>query len=91
MALALESTDIKNKLEDLSGVALKPGENPYNALIETCNDDPVRSSEELLSATIMSIMPQLLPPLPYKHARTWNSNGLPGANPSFVRCSPPQA
>lgn len=41
MAPALESTDLKNKLEDLSGVVLKPGENPYNALIEVCDDDPV--------------------------------------------------
>lgn len=41
MGSALESTDIKNKLEDLTGVKLKPGENPYNALIETCNDDHV--------------------------------------------------
>ncbi|OTB07108.1 hypothetical protein M426DRAFT_54379 [Hypoxylon sp. CI-4A] len=38
----LESTDVKNKLEDLSGVVLKPGENPYNALIEACDDDPAK-------------------------------------------------
>lgn len=44
MGSALESTDIKNKLEDLTGVKLKPGENPYNALIETCNDDHVECS-----------------------------------------------
>ncbi len=42
MGSALESTDVKNKLEDLSGITLKPGENPYNALIETCNDDHVK-------------------------------------------------
>ncbi|KAK9782741.1 putative 60S ribosomal protein L44 [Seiridium cardinale] len=42
MASVLESTDLKNKLEDLSGVVLKPGENPYNALIETCGDDPAQ-------------------------------------------------
>ncbi len=41
MAAALESADAKNKLEDLSGVVLKPGENPYNALIEACDDNPV--------------------------------------------------
>ncbi|KAI1142493.1 RNA ligase/cyclic nucleotide phosphodiesterase [Hypoxylon sp. FL0543] len=40
MSSVLESADIKNKLEDLSGVVLKPGENPYNALIEAGNDDP---------------------------------------------------
>lgn len=44
MAPTLESTDIKNKLEDLSGVVIKPGENPYNALIEACGDDPVSFS-----------------------------------------------
>ncbi|KAI1133440.1 60S ribosomal protein L44 [Nemania abortiva] len=40
MGSTLELTDVKNKLEDLSGVVLKPGENPYNALIEACHDDP---------------------------------------------------
>ena len=38
----MESTDAKNKLEDLSGVQLKPGENPYNALIDACDDDHVK-------------------------------------------------
>lgn len=42
MGSVLESTDVKNKLEDLSGVVLKPGDNPYNALIESCNDDPAQ-------------------------------------------------
>lgn len=41
MSPALESTDAKNKLEDLSGVKIKPGENPYKALIEACHDDAV--------------------------------------------------
>jgi hypothetical protein len=41
MGSTFELTDVKNKLEDLSGVVLKPGENPYNALIEACHDDPV--------------------------------------------------
>ncbi len=41
MSAALESTDAKNRLEDLSGVALTPGENPYHALIAACSDDPV--------------------------------------------------
>ncbi|KAI0479595.1 RNA ligase/cyclic nucleotide phosphodiesterase [Xylaria cf. heliscus] len=41
MGSILESTDVKNKLVDLSGVVIKPGENPYNALIEACHDDPV--------------------------------------------------
>lgn len=43
MGSILESTDVKNKLVDLSGVVVKPGENPYNALIEACHDDPVES------------------------------------------------
>ncbi|KAI1778139.1 RNA ligase/cyclic nucleotide phosphodiesterase [Hypoxylon cercidicola] len=42
MGSILESIDIKNKLEDLSGVVLKPGENPYNALIEACDDEPAK-------------------------------------------------
>lgn len=41
MGSILENTDAQNKLEDLSGVKLKPGENPYNALINACNDDHV--------------------------------------------------
>lgn len=41
MSVSLESTDAKNKLEDLSGVKFKAGENPYKALIEACNDDAV--------------------------------------------------
>lgn len=41
VAPQLESTDVKNKLEDLSGVVIKPGDNPYDALIQACNDDPV--------------------------------------------------
>lgn len=41
MSPVLESTDAKNKLEDLSGITIAPGENPYEALIKACNDDPV--------------------------------------------------
>ncbi|RYP79245.1 hypothetical protein DL769_003068 [Monosporascus sp. CRB-8-3] len=46
MAPILEATDAKNKLEDLSGVKLKPGENPYNALIEACGDDHVERNAQ---------------------------------------------
>ncbi|KAL8357507.1 hypothetical protein RB598_002355 [Gaeumannomyces tritici] len=35
-----DSVDARNKLEDLSGIVLKPGENPYNALIEACSGKP---------------------------------------------------
>ena len=41
MGTVLESTDAKNKLEDLSGVTIGPGENPYEALIKACNNNPV--------------------------------------------------
>lgn len=43
MSSALESTDAKNKLEDLSGIKIQPGENPYKALIEACDDNAVCS------------------------------------------------
>jgi hypothetical protein len=33
--------DARNKLEDLSGIVLKPGENPYAAFIGACHDNPV--------------------------------------------------
>jgi len=41
MATAMDSTDAKNKLEDLSGIVTKPGENPYDALIRASRNDPV--------------------------------------------------
>lgn len=31
----------ENKLEDLSGIVLSPGENPYSAFIKACNNDHV--------------------------------------------------
>ncbi|KAM0287212.1 hypothetical protein ACHAQH_000526 [Verticillium albo-atrum] len=39
MGSQLESTDAKNKLEDLSGITILPGQNPYEALIKACDDD----------------------------------------------------
>ncbi|CAJ0539593.1 hypothetical protein HG530_013449 [Fusarium avenaceum] len=39
MVAQFEAAEARNKLEDLSGIKLKSGENPYNALIEACNDD----------------------------------------------------
>ena len=44
MSPTLESTDARNKLEDLSGIKIAPGENPYEALIKACNNDPVRKT-----------------------------------------------
>lgn len=41
MSAVLESTDAKNKLEDLSGIVIEPGGNPYDALIAACSNDPV--------------------------------------------------
>lgn len=37
----LPVTDDGNKFEDLSGVEIKPDENPYDALINACDGDPV--------------------------------------------------
>jgi hypothetical protein len=37
------SEDAANKFEDLSGVEIKPGDNPYNALINACDGSPVSS------------------------------------------------
>lgn len=36
-----ESSDAQNTYEDLSGVNSAAHANPYNALIEACEDDPV--------------------------------------------------
>ncbi|KAI8966528.1 RNA ligase/cyclic nucleotide phosphodiesterase [Daldinia sp. FL1419] len=46
MGSILQSTDIENKLVDLSGVIPKPGENPYNALIDACDDEPVERNAQ---------------------------------------------
>ncbi|ROT41210.1 hypothetical protein SODALDRAFT_307810 [Sodiomyces alkalinus F11] len=39
MGSQLVSTDAKNKLEDLSGITIPPGQNPYQAFITACRDD----------------------------------------------------
>lgn len=41
MGSTMYSTDAQNKLEDLSGIVLKAGENPYEAFIQACDDKPV--------------------------------------------------
>jgi hypothetical protein len=33
--------DAGNQFEDLSGIAIKPGENPYDALINACQGSAV--------------------------------------------------
>ena len=35
------SADSRNKLEDLSGIQVEPGQNPYEALIGVCQNRPV--------------------------------------------------
>ncbi|EAA26625.2 hypothetical protein GE21DRAFT_9062 [Neurospora crassa] len=40
MKPVIESVDAISKLEHLSGVKIRPGENPYDALIQICNDHP---------------------------------------------------
>ncbi|KAK4447864.1 RNA ligase/cyclic nucleotide phosphodiesterase [Podospora aff. communis PSN243] len=40
MGSQLEAAELRNKLEDLSGVEIKPGQNPYEALINVCNGRP---------------------------------------------------
>ncbi|KAJ2975543.1 hypothetical protein NQ176_g5464 [Zarea fungicola] len=39
MANHLVSVDARNKLEDLSGIVINPGDNPYKVFIEACNDN----------------------------------------------------
>jgi hypothetical protein len=57
MGSILELPDVKNKLEDLSGMVLKPGDNPYNALIDACHDDPVESSLSVAPVLFVQITP----------------------------------
>ena len=49
MKPVIESVDAISKLEHLSGVKIRPGENPYDALIQICNDHPVGASVDALS------------------------------------------
>lgn len=44
MGSQLESTHLRNKLEDLSGVEIGLGENPYEASIQVCQGVPVSFS-----------------------------------------------
>ncbi|XWW93479.1 hypothetical protein V2A60_001412 [Cordyceps javanica] len=39
MAAQHMSGDPRNKLEDLSGIVIQPGENPYEVFIKACNDN----------------------------------------------------
>ncbi|KIH86714.1 hypothetical protein SPBR_08552 [Sporothrix brasiliensis 5110] len=39
---ALVPTDARNQLQDLSGIVIQPGENPYVALINACDNDPAK-------------------------------------------------
>lgn len=57
MGSQLVSTDAKNKLEDLSGITIQPGENPYQALIKTCNNDPVKSPSTQYCEPILMSQP----------------------------------
>ncbi|KAL2130897.1 hypothetical protein VTI74DRAFT_5803 [Chaetomium olivicolor] len=41
-ASGLGLADAGNKFEDLSGVEIKPGDNPYDALISACNGSPAK-------------------------------------------------
>jgi hypothetical protein len=50
------SVDAKNKFEDLSGVDIAAYPNPYDALIEACNHDPVNPYFLFLNqVTLLSI------------------------------------
>lgn len=42
MAPPMETADSRNNFEDLSGVNSAAYENPYDALIEACEDNPVK-------------------------------------------------
>ncbi|KXX80854.1 DNA repair protein RecO [Madurella mycetomatis] len=42
MSRTVESADGGIKFEDLSGVEIKPGENPYDALIDACHGEPAK-------------------------------------------------
>ena len=45
----LPLAEAANKLEDLSGIVIKPGDNPYTAFIEACHDDCVSPSTPFFS------------------------------------------
>jgi hypothetical protein len=53
MGSQLEAAELRNKLEDLSGVEIKPGQNPYEALIDVCNGHPVSSVSDSRSLLVL--------------------------------------
>jgi len=70
MKPALESTDVRNKLEDLSGITISDGENPYDALIKACRGDAV-SRVFPLPKFSPSVGPELL-------GKSWNKSAARG-------------
>jgi hypothetical protein len=61
VAVHPDSVDSKNKFEDLSGVDITKYENPYDALIETCEDDAV-SVNNLSTPSPLSCYSSDIPP-----------------------------
>jgi hypothetical protein len=53
------TVDASNKFEDLSGIDITVHANPYDALIQACNDDPV-SHASPLPVLKSIILPNLL-------------------------------
>jgi hypothetical protein len=49
--------DSRNKFEDLSGVDIAAYTNPYDALIEACQNDPVHGLFYLTTHALSSLLP----------------------------------
>lgn len=48
----LVSVDSRNAYEDLSGIVIKPGENPYQVFIDACHDSHVSVPTNLLASNL---------------------------------------
>jgi hypothetical protein len=82
--------DAANKFEDLSGVKIKPGDNPYNALINACDGSPVSSLFiSFLEKTRCWIMEEKRPIQLQRQVRSSMEAG--GARRSQERQGPPDS
>lgn len=72
LGAGLPLDDAANKFEDLSGVEIKPGDNPYDALINACHGSPV-------SSVFLSLLEKRRCWIEWMERDSFSSNGKSGA------------
>tara|TARA_R110002060_G_scaffold59545_3_gene69383 strand:- start:131 stop:484 length:354 start_codon:yes stop_codon:yes gene_type:complete len=91
----LETADSRNKFEDLSGVDISAYANPYDALLEACNDDAVSDS---VSSSYPGIGPRefytvlasfhLTIYKSFRHSRRRKADNISGTTADSLRYTP---